>query len=141
MLYELINPSDPYIFEADSFGVAVITGMLLGMAYGVEPQSGEDYFPIPLFNPHAEQDFEQRFGASPKDYLSAHRPEVIKALKSLMLGHFEDYKRYKAACEAIDDPDKLKVFREKWFDSISSINNIHMKAEQLIDLLHQKEES
>ena len=29
MLYELVNPSDPYVFEADSFPVAVATAWLI----------------------------------------------------------------------------------------------------------------
>lgn len=44
MLYELVNPSDPYVFEADSFPVAVATAWLISPMYAAKPEEGDDYF-------------------------------------------------------------------------------------------------
>ena len=42
MLYELVNPSDPYVFEADSLEVATLTVYLLSTAYGAKPIEGDE---------------------------------------------------------------------------------------------------
>ena len=44
MLYELVNPSDAYVFQADSFPVAVVAAWMISPMYAVKPEEGEDYF-------------------------------------------------------------------------------------------------
>ena len=39
MLYELVNPSDPYVFQADSFPVAVVTAWLISPMYAAKPEA------------------------------------------------------------------------------------------------------
>lgn len=46
MLYELINPSDAYVFEAQTEEVAVLTAWLLSPSYGARAKDGETCFGI-----------------------------------------------------------------------------------------------
>lgn len=72
----------------------------------------------------------RELGADPCD-----KKEVSDALKSMMLGHFEDRWRYEAALSAITEPDKREKFIADWQDGCSSLNDIgsycHKLAEKL----------
>lgn len=50
MLYEIINPSDPYTLHADDLEVAAIVASLIGEGqYALEPQE-PDGVKVPLFS-------------------------------------------------------------------------------------------
>ena len=131
MLYELVNPSDPYVFQADSFPVAVTTAWLISPMYEAKPEEGDDYFGIPAFMEDPAKEYKERFGDSVENFINKHNAEIVDALQSIVLGGFKDYRRYLLAVEAIDDLEKLMAFREKWNDGRSSMNDICKRAEKL----------
>ena len=94
--YELINPSDPYTFEAEDFETAALVVLSLGPAYGAKPKSGTDKVPIFLCT-DSSKSYEENFGRTPEDGLKAKSDSLADALESMMLGGFEDRGRYNAA--------------------------------------------
>lgn len=135
MLYELVNPSDPYVFQAGSFPVAVTTAWLISSMYEAKPEDGDDYFGIPAFMEDPTKEYKEQFGDSIENFINRHNAEIVHALQSLMLGGFKDYRQYLLAVEMIDDPEKLMAFRERWNDGRSSMNNIGKCAEKIACLL------
>ena len=131
LVYELINPSDPYVFTAKDKETAALVVFGLSYAYGAKSQDGNDDLEIPvfLFAPdHAHEWYQENFGRNPEDALKHHLMDVIEAYESFMLGSFEDKRRYEAALNAIDDPEKKEKFKQEWLDGRTSLNNIGNKA-------------
>lgn len=140
MEYELINPSDPYTFIAADYETAVLTIFLLGLAYGAEPKDGGEDVPIFLFGGAVEW-YTEKFGHNPDDGLAMKKEDVSEALGSMMLGNFEDRRRYNAALSAIDDPEKKARFISEWQDGRSSINNIGDTAHRLAEQLKRRKKA
>lgn len=140
MLYELINPSDPYIFEADSLEVATLTVFLLSTGFGAKPIKGDEGVPIMMFG-NAEEYYKEKFGRDVQTGLETNFSSVRKALASFMLGNFSDYKRYQVALNAITDDDKRKTFIDEWQDERSSLNNIGGKAHQISERMLRQEQN
>lgn len=136
MQYELINPSDPYTFMAETKEVAALTVFCLSTAYGAKSQTGEDKIPIFLFGGSREW-YESEFGRTPSEGLMAEKENVAKALLSFMYGHFEDRRRYEAALRAITDEEKREQFIAEWQDGRSSINDIgtvaHKRGKEILE--------
>ncbi len=136
MLYELINPSDPYVFEAEDFETATLTVFALSTAFGAKPKEGEEV-PVFIFGGSREW-YIGRFGRTPDDGMAAKKTAVADALGSFMYGHFEDVRRYNAALSAITDPEKKLKFIDEWQDGCSSVNNIGGVAHELGRLLSEE---
>lgn len=132
--YELINPSDPYTFMADDFETAALVVFTFGTAYGAKPKDGGEDVPIFIFG-GAKEWYKEQFGRTPDDGLEAKKDSVAKALDTMMLGHFEDRRRYEAALAAITEPDKRREFIDVWQDGCSSLNNIGGRAHKLAQAL------
>ncbi len=125
MDYELINPSDPYTFIAADKEVAALVIGSLSLAFGAETKNKAEENRVPIFMFGGfEEWYQEEFGRTPAEGLAAKKNEVGEALTSFMIGHFEDRVRYNAALEAIDDPEKAEVFKTKWQDRRTSLNNI-----------------
>jgi len=139
MEYEFINPSDPYTFIAADYETATLAVFCLGAAYGAKPKDGGDDVPIFIFGGAVDW-YTEKFGHSPDDGLAEKRQAVADALASMMLGDFEDRRRYNAALEAIDDPDKKARFIDQWQDGRSSLNNIGGVAHRLAECMRKQEE-
>lgn len=90
MLYELINPSDAYVFEAQTEEVAVLTAWLLSPSYGARAKDGETCFGIPGFMDDPKAEFEARYGRTPVEAVMALRLEIAAAMESMILGNFKD---------------------------------------------------
>lgn len=130
MQYELINPSDPYTFLAETKEIAALTVFVLSTAYGAKSESGEDEIPVFILGGSKEWYLEQ-FGRTPDEGLEAEKRRVAEALQSFMLGNFRDRKRYEAALNAITDEEKREEFIELWQDGRSSLNDIGTYAHEL----------
>lgn len=135
MEYELINPSDPYTFVAESYEAASLAVHLLGSMYGAKAKDESHTVPVAMFL--SNDWFAKEFGHSAEEGFLENREKIAGALESMMYGCFEDRKRYEAALEAIDDPKKKEIFIQKWQDGISSLNNIgeyaHSLAKKIMD--------
>ena len=143
--YELINPSDPYTFLAADREVAALAIGCLSLAYGAETQdeADENRVPIFLFGGYDEW-FKESFGRDPAAGLEARKHDVGQSLSSFMLGHFEDRRRYDAALDAIDDPEKREKFIAEWQDGRTSLNDIgtvaHSIGKRLLEVSHETSE-
>lgn len=137
MEYKLINPSDPYTFMAADYEVAVLTVFLLGSAYGAESKDGGEKVPVFLFGGAVDW-YTKKFGRSPDAGLNEKMETVADALASMILGNFEDRRRYNAALAAIDDSDKKARFINEWQDGRSSINDIGRTAHKLAEKLKER---
>ena len=137
MEYELINPSDPYTFIAADYETAVLTVFCLGPAYGAKPKGGGEDVPIFIFGGAVEW-YTEKFGRSPDDGLDEKGRAVADALASMMLGGFEDRRRYELALSAIDDPEKKSRFIDEWQDGRSSLNNIGGAAHRLAERIRKR---
>lgn len=141
MEYELINPSDPYTFIAEDFETAALAVLSLGTAYGARPKDDGENVPILIFGGAAEW-YAERFGRTPDDGLADKRLHVADALASMMLGHFEDRRRYELALSSIDDPEKKARFIDEWQDGRSSLNDIGgvaHRAAECLKMLYEKQ--
>ena len=139
MQCELVNPSDPYTFVAESREVAVLAVFLLNPAYGATPQSGSDDDKVPTFIlGGAEEWYQEIFGRTVADGFKALEKDLADALASFMLGGFEDRRRYEAALAAITDPEKRTSFIDEWQDGHTSLNNIGGRAHELAEQIKAK---
>ena len=132
MQYEIINPSDPYTFLAESLEVAALVIFILGgNSYGAKPED-ENAEGVPVFVLGGALEWYQKTFQRPLDEaIKVLGLDVANALQSVMLGSFEDRRRYEAALTAIDDPEKRQAFMEKWQDSRSSLNDIGGRSHAL----------
>lgn len=152
-LYELVNPSDPYTFEAES---EVIAGAVaLGLGDGKYPadqivdgrraasEEEGDCIPCWAFDKDPEKAankwFEERCGKGFNDFIRDNMEEIATALDSVLIGSHTDRKIFEAAMEKIDDPEKQKEFRDEWHDKKrSSMNDIGGYAWKLAESLRKK---
>lgn len=138
ILYELINPSDPYTFLAADPETAALTVFCFGTAYGAESTS--DQVPVFLLSDPKEW-YQEHFGRTPDEGLEAKKSEVIKALRSFVLGTEADRKRYEGAMDCITEPEKRIAFAEQWLDGRTSLNNIGQRAGRIADALELQEKN
>lgn len=140
--YELINPSDPYTFLADDLETAALVVLALSTAYGAKSKDGDEEVPVFLFGgaEEAEKWYTEQFGRSPEDGTKAKKKQLASVFESVMLGNFEDRRRYAAALEAITDPNKRDAFISVWQDGHSSLNNIGTYCHSLAKALKKQEE-
>ena len=137
MEYELINPSDPYTFIAADYETAVLTVFCLGPAYGARPKDGGEEVPIFIFGGAVDW-YKEKFLHTPDDGLDEKGQAVADALASMMLGDFEDRRRYELALSAIDDPEKKARFIDEWQDGRSSLNDIGGEAHKLAERMRKR---
>ena len=131
MLYELINPSDAYVFEAQTEEVAVLTAWLLSPSYGARAKDGETCFGIPGFMDDPKAEFEARYGRTPAEAVMALRLEIAAAMESMILGNFKDWPLYQEAYGAIEDAEKRRNFKVRWREKRTSMNDIGSEAERI----------
>lgn len=117
MLYEIINPSDPYTIECATHKVAAAACFLLGEGqYAFEPIDGSDKeLRVPIFIAGGSEEWCQKtFGMSVdtlmKDVSDNHMKELIDALESCLIGTKESREAFCQACERIDNT-KFKLER------------------------------
>ncbi len=132
MLFDLINPSDSYTFQADTLECAAIATLLLGTGqYGARQLDGKEEVPIFLLG-GAEQWFTDKFGRSIEDSLKLHKgeraEELIACLNSVLIG---DRKEYECTLPMIAD-DKRDEWVAGWHDrNRSSMNDIGSRAKRI----------
>lgn len=146
MLYEIINPSDPYHFEAQDLEIAAVCICVLGEGmysaqpvkkgeYGSEPVEGAEDVPMFMFGGQDKwfkEHFNKTFEESFDEVLKSRKSELADAFDSVRLGSLEDLEVYNDALNSIDDADKKEAFRKKWMDKKqTSLNDIGGRAWKL----------
>jgi hypothetical protein len=122
MIYEFINPSDPYTFEAGSLETAALASFFIGSAYGAR---GKDGSTVPIFLlGGAEEWFKESFNEDIQTGYNRLKADVAEALDSFVYGDFGDKERYDIALEAITSPEKKAEFISKWNNQRTSMNDI-----------------
>lgn len=82
-LYELINPSDPYTFRANSVEIAGAATVLLSTQFGAKPVDGEGEGTPVLFG---WEEWLKAHGID-RDWIDAHALEIADALDSFLIGN------------------------------------------------------
>lgn len=130
MEYELINPSDPYTFVAEDYETAALTVFCISQMYGAKSKDGQETVPVFLFG-GGEEWYVEQFGRAPVEGIEAKREQIAQALDSVMLGGFEDRRKYEAALAAITDSDKREEFIASWQSECSSMNDIGAQCHRM----------
>lgn len=92
MLFNIINPSDPYTMRAPDLEVAAVAICLLGEGkYGLEQIGGDRSAQVPMFliDGHDEwftKQFERDFNATVDHVIATRADELVKALHSVFIG-------------------------------------------------------
>lgn len=138
MRYEIINPSDPYTFDAPSHETATLAILIMGegqlAAEPLDAHSPEEVVPLLLFGTVKEYCL-KRFGVEPNELLKralddpARREGLADALDSVLIGRPED----RAAFETKHPtPGARRAARIEYHDrKRSSMNDIARYAWQV----------
>ena len=115
MTYELITPSDPITFKAESDQVAFFCALVLGSGKaGMNRQDGEKCeSPMVFLSSDPMPGIDAFLGGDISEFSDSHTPEIIACFRSFAYGNFSDRANYDAAIEAITDPEKLAAFKAK----------------------------
>lgn len=133
MLFEVINPSDPYLFEAPELEIAALAVCLVGNGrYAAQEVDGEANVPLFLLGGHDEW-FQAQFGRTFEQSLDYCRHEKLAALvaclESFFYGTPELAKMYHKGLELLEDPVKQVQWKTEWKETHrSSMNDIGARA-------------
>jgi hypothetical protein len=105
MIYNIINPSDPYTMEADDEVVACAAGLILGEGRYALRRADDEQQVLPIFIGGGGIDwFVEKAGCSFADFLNAKGGEIGKALKSVRIGSPEA----RIHVQSVEDHDKRR---------------------------------
>ncbi len=130
MLYELINPSDPYTFEAKDRETAALAVFLLSTSYGAHCLTEEridDDIPVFILGGSKEW-YVETFKRTPDEGLETLKEDVRACLNSFVYGHESDRQTYQLAVDGITDLQKKNEFKRHWDNKRSSLNDINSIA-------------
>lgn len=137
MLYEIINPSDPYTIEADSLDIAFMACVLLGNGqYEFRPFE-DGGTPVPFFmfggtDEWCKEHLGKTFHEVADDVRVNKREEMAKCLDSCLIGSANDRRTYYLGLELIEDPVKRERWWFEWHDKRrSSLNDIGGRAHKM----------
>lgn len=114
MIYEVINPSDPYTIVTDDFRVAAVAACVLGNgAYGLASADGSQEMPPMLFGGEHTW-FPQAFGKSFEGVLSeVNRADVAACLETIVLCGIHERRAYDEALALVEDAERREELRRK----------------------------
>lgn len=127
-LYELINPSDPYTFEAPNIKVAGIVALLISSGFGANRVGDdiEETSPVLLGWDEWLKDND-----IDKVWIDNHRAELAQAFDSFLIGGLHDRQDVVDMLEELP-PEKQEAWRAKRQDRRrTSINQIGERAYEL----------
>lgn len=126
MMYEIINPSDPYTLESDDFKVAAGAVLLVGQGkYGMCSVE-EDSETLPVFLLGGAEEWLKEHDMYPFDeWLRANAERVAACLETVIIGSLADRKRLERVLACISDPEERAKARFAHHDEKrSSLNDI-----------------
>lgn len=135
MLFEIINPSDPYTMEAPDLEIAACAVCLLGSGqYGLNELSGDKtgHVPVFLLGGHDEwfsKQFGKDFGASMDEAIKTRRHVLAAALASVRVGSAVTRREFDADLAKLASDDEAAMFLTDFHDSKrTSMNDIGRHA-------------
>jgi hypothetical protein len=132
MIFEVINPSDPVVFETENFEAAAVACVIVGEGrYGLQGTVNDIRWEVPLFLfGGSDEWFTASFGHDLQTSVAKFmdtpegRAELATVLESFMIGKEEDLVSYKKALELIP-AEKQAEWRDHWKEQRrSSLNDI-----------------
>jgi hypothetical protein len=146
MLYNIVNPSDPYTIAAEDHDVVTAAAFLLGSGYyPVEPiDDGNTAARVPAFFHVEAADAwcQQTFGLSSVDLvdhvIAAKREALIACLDSCLIGTPQERTEFEAAMAWVEDPAKRADMKRKRHQlRVTSVNDIGRLACSMVDQLRE----
>lgn len=140
MLYDLINPSDPYTLESDSFEAACVTACLLGEGqYALKALDGDDNMPLFLMGGHNEW-FTRQFGHNFAAALqSIGLDKIAEVCESVLVGGAGERHLFNQTVQFVDDPARRAALRREFNQSRrSSLNDIADRAAHLAQEIREE---
>lgn len=137
MIYEVINPSDRVVCEANSLAVAAFSVLSLSTKMGVvNVEDSTDKF-FEFFS--AVSAFEAKWG-DPNKFLKENAADISACLLSFFYGDEKALARHRRTIELIDDPQKRETYRKEHEDSArTSMNRIVQSAWSMGKALAERE--
>ena len=141
MIFEFINPSDPYHYEAPDLEVAAAVCVVLGNGKGGARCITDEHISVPIFL-FSDPDvwYQKKFGCTlgesfgrlKKDRMQ----ELIASFQSVTIGDIGDYETFWETWDLIADPEKQRKYREMYHDKKrSSLNDFAAYAWSVADHL------
>jgi hypothetical protein len=134
MLYEIVNPSDPYTIEAPTLAIAAAACLLLGDGqYGFDSlDEGGQSIPALAFGGSKEW-FEKHFGRDVDSVIgqvmAEQRAALADCMDSCLIGNADDRELFRDATKSICDADERYSYWFAYHDKRrSSMNDIGGRA-------------
>jgi hypothetical protein len=110
MIYEIVNPSDPYTCDVPDFKVAAVMVVILGEGqYALKSETKN--VPMFLVDGHDEW-FQEQFGQTFEEAgFSLDKIALADAFDSVLIGTEKDRNAYFAALEFVED---IPTIRHRW---------------------------
>lgn len=128
MLFNVVNPSDPYTIEASSLDVAVMSAVLLGQGnYGFNSLDGGTDIPMFAFgggNEWCEKHFKEDLMELSNRVMDTKLNEVADCLDSVLIGDKQDRKEFAELTKDASRPMFQAMRATRQMDECSSENDI-----------------
>lgn len=132
MLYEIINPSDPYVFETNDEAAAICACVLLGTGkYGLRREDGSTACPILIFG-DAVEELGKLLGMSLEQALAEKQEAICGALSTVTIGDFADYRTVQKHLAALPQEEREPWLATRRERKRTSLNDIGERALNLV---------
>lgn len=128
MLWDIVNPSDPYTMKGDDHLAVAVAVMFLGEGqYAANEIDGERQVPLFLFGGH-EAWLQKTFDTTLEKALENNRLAIADALESVMIGSPSARRTYETALKHLPEEAHAGYRAEVLDQQRSSLNNIGKRA-------------
>jgi hypothetical protein len=131
VIFEIINPSDPYVIESPDPMVAMVATLLLGDgAYALRDERGEDPgLPLFLFGGDPNAWVVEKAGADLESYIDSHGPALVAALESVHIGRIEDEVALRETLADLPEEARATFMAKRHDKRRTSLNDIGGRAQ------------
>lgn len=127
-IYELINPSDPYTFEAPNIEVAGVVACGLSSAFGAKRVGDDVEESSPIL--YGWLEWEKANGID-VDWLDENRAAIADALDSFMIGSLESRRDVEVMLAEIPEDKRERIKLDRQHRHRTSLNQIGEYAYRL----------
>lgn len=138
MVYEIINPSDPFTLKSDNVLASCLACLILGEGkYALRDKNGNQACPFFLFDGH-DQWLTEHHQTTFEKGLHENGPAIAEVLDSVMIGDFQAREDAEDAISRMSPVDARNFLAKRHDRYRSSMNNIGKRAKSLAKILRQK---